>query len=65
MERIFVSEVAKNTVILSFHNFSKRVTTGSILSMGLRIFVEVSLTYVERIKWFGSLFVPLLETVAL
>ena len=65
MERIFVSEVAKNTVIPSFHNFSERMTTGSTRSMGLRIFVEVSLTYVERIKWFGSLFVPLLETVAM
>ena len=60
-----VSEVAKNTVISSFHNFRERMTTGSTLSMGLRIFMEVSLTYVKRIKWFGSLFVPLLKTVAM
>ena len=33
--------------------------------MGLRISVEVSLTYVEKIKWFGSLLVPLQETIAM
>ena len=32
---------------------------------GLRISVEVSLTYVEKIKWFGSLLVPLQETIAM
>ena len=41
------------------------MTTGSTPSMVLRISVEVLLTYVERIKWFGSLFVPVLETVAM
>jgi len=52
-----VSEVAKNTVISSFHNFSERMTTGSTRSMGLRIFVEVLLTYVERM-WFRQFVCP-------
>ena len=65
MGKIFVSEVTKNTVISSFHNSRDRMTTGSTRSLGLRLYVEVWLTYVDRIKWFGSLFVPLLETVAM
>ena len=61
---LFVSEVAKNTGI-SFHNFMERMTTGSTLSMGLRISMEILLTYIERIKWFNRLFVPLLKTIAM
>jgi len=64
MEIIFVSKVAKNTGISSFNNFRERMTTRSTPSMGLGISVEVSLTYIKRIKWFSSLFVPLLETIA-
>ena len=55
MEKNFVCEVGKNIGNSSFCNFRERMTTGSTPSMGLRISVEVLLTYVERIKWFGSL----------
>ena len=41
MEIIFVSEVAKNTGISSFHNFRERMTSGSTPSIGLGISVEV------------------------
>jgi len=51
MEKKFC-EVVKNS---SLCNFRERMATGSTLSMSLIISVEVSLTYIERIKWFGSL----------
>ena len=65
MEKNFVCEVGKNIGNSSFRNFRERMTTGNTPSMGLRISMEALLTYVERIKWFGSLFVPVLETVAM
>ena len=61
---LFVSKVAKNTGI-SFHNFREKITTGSTPSMGLRISMEIPLTYIERINWIGRLFVPLLETIVM
>ena len=65
MEKVFAFEVVKNIGNSSFRNFREITTNGSTPSMGLRISVEVSLTYVEKIKWFGSLLVPLQETIAM
>ena len=58
----FCLRSGKEYRISRFHNFRQRMTTGSTPSMGLGISVEVLLTYIKRIKWFSSLFVPLLES---